>query len=231
MSIDEAPVRRFRGRPPKLSATQIIEAARDVLTELPAEAFALGRVAERLGAPVTSLYNYFPNRFTLLAAVAETLFTCFDFQEPPPEMAWPDAVLAWLRALDAFFLDHPVAIKAIGVDDQTSPAWGSVRAPLLRQLRRAGFKGRDLAIAAMATHTQVVGLLFTAQYVLRPQPADGVFPGADASPIERDEAELCSYRATIRRDDIVGLGLAAIVASLQQMADRAGLSVDNANHF
>src|SRR5262249_10261412 len=156
-----APV-RLRGRPPKLSADRIIQAANDVLSDVAADEFTLGKVAEHLGAPVTSVYNYFPNRFALLSAVADTLFTRFNFQEPAPRTPWPNAIMAWLRAVDAFFLKYPVAMKVIGTDDQVSPAWGLVRAPLLKQLRRAGFKGRDLAAAAIAVHSQLIGLLFMA---------------------------------------------------------------------
>ena len=222
LSIEDAPVRRLRGRPPKLSSDRIVEAANEVLSEVAADEFTLGKVAERLGAPVTSVYNYFPNRFALLSALADTLFTQFEFPEPPPGTKWPDAIMAWLHAVDAFFQKYPVAIKAIGTDDQVSPAWGIVRAPLLKQLRRAGFKGRDLAAAAMAVHSQLVGLLFMASYALRPQPADGVFPPPEASRIEHDEAELRSYRKRIKREEIIDFGLMAIVRQIEQLArDRA----------
>ena len=218
MSIEEPSVRRLRGRPPKLSSGRIIEAAGEILAEVPADEFTLARVAERLGAPLTSIHNYFPNRFTLISAFAEEMFTRFEFQDPPPETPWPVAVLAWLRAVDAFFQQHPAAAKAIGTDDQTSPAWGLVRAPLLRQLRRAGLQGRDLAATVMATHAQLIGLLFMANYVLRPQPTDGVFPPPDASRTEHDEAELRSYRKVIHREEIVGFGLSAIVNQLERLA-------------
>ncbi|HLG87009.1 MAG TPA: TetR/AcrR family transcriptional regulator [Alphaproteobacteria bacterium] len=217
MPIDREPV-RLRGRPPKLSSERIIEAASEVLSEVAADEFTLGKVAEHLGAPVTSVYNYFPNRFALLSALAETLFTGFKFEEPPAKTAWPDAIMAWLRAVDAFFLKHPVAIKAIGTDDQVSPAWGLVRAPLLKQLRRAGFKGRDLAAVALAVHSQLIGLLFMASYALRPQPADGVFPPSNASQTEHDEAELRSHRKAIDREEIIGFGLMAIVRQLKWLA-------------
>jgi AcrR family transcriptional regulator len=213
-----APPRRLRGRPAKLSSAAILQTAQDLLTEVSPEQLTVGLVAERLGAPVTSVGNYFPNRFSLIAALADSLFPLFVFQPPPPSTPWTEALMSWLQSVDRFFQAHPVALKVIGADDRTSPAWAHVQAPLIGLLRQAGLHGRELAGAALAVHTQLIGLLFMANFSLRPQVDDAAPPSPETDPEQQALAEIRAWRATLRRDDIVGFGLRAIVAELARTA-------------
>lgn len=61
---------RKRGRPPKLSAEQILDAAE----ALPLREVSMRTVAQRLGAPPSSLYHHFPTRDALVMALAGRMF-------------------------------------------------------------------------------------------------------------------------------------------------------------
>jgi AcrR family transcriptional regulator len=211
------PLRRPRGRPAKLSPGLILQAATDVLVDTIPEQLTLSRVAEQLGAPVTSVYNYYPNRAALLSALAEDLFTRFRFEERGGEASWSEHLLDWMRAVDAFLVEHPIAIKVIaGPDGVTSPAWVRVRAPLLRLLRRAGFEGLELATLSIAVHTQLVGLLFTLPYATLPQQGDEQALSSGAPEVDQNEAEMRSRRRQVRREELLEFGLQSMVNELHR---------------
>ena len=213
------PLRRPRGRPPKLSAAMILQAAGDLLADTTPEQLTLSRVAEQLGVPATSVYNYFPNRDALLSALAESLFAQFRFEEPP-ELEWPLALMAWMRAVDGFLLEHPVGVKVMGrPDGETSPAWMEVRAPLFRILKRAGLEGLELATVAIAVHSQLIGFLFILPYATRPQPNDNG-PPDEHSETMRNEAEIRRARSQVRREDLLQFGLGAILEEVRRRARR-----------
>jgi AcrR family transcriptional regulator len=211
------PLRRPRGRPAKLSPALILQAATEVLADISPDQLSLSRVAEQLAAPVTSIYNYYPNRAALLSALAEDLFTRFRFEELGPDASWWENLLEWMRAVSAFVVEHPIALKVIaGVDGETSPAWRRVRAPLLQLLRRAGFEELELATLSIAVHTQLVGLLVVLPYATQPQPGDGEAHTSGSSESDRNEAEMRMRRSQVRREDLLEFSLQSMINELHR---------------
>jgi AcrR family transcriptional regulator len=66
-----APPRRARRRPPGRTAEAILDAAEALFAERGYEGTALRDVAERVGVRAPSLYNHFPSKDSLYAAVLE----------------------------------------------------------------------------------------------------------------------------------------------------------------
>jgi len=225
--IAAAPAARARGRPPKLSAAMIVAAATELLATRPPDEVSFALVAQRLGAPSSSVYNYFPNRDALFAAVAADVFASFRFDEPGEDAPWQQRLLAWLHEIDRFYERNPVAFRVMATSGQVSPAWVSVRAPLLRMLRELGFFERDLALVHAWFEEQVIGLLLIESHAgqnrpLAAGPARFAFDG-DSEDQWRD-LERRSHLPSIRREEILAIGFDAVIAALERLAASNGVS-------
>ncbi len=82
-TLASAEPRRARGRPRRLTPEAVLDAALTLFEDEPAAEFTLGRLARRLGVPITSLYTCFPNRDALLDAAADRVFARFDWKPEP----------------------------------------------------------------------------------------------------------------------------------------------------
>ncbi|MCP1470367.1 AcrR family transcriptional regulator [Sphingobium sp. OAS761] len=213
-----------RGRPRKLTVEAIVAATRTLLADHAPADVTFARVACSLGVPGSSVYNYFPNRDALFAAVAAELFASFAFDDPGDDVPWQMRLRTWLAAIDRFFDQNPMAFRLMATSSQASPAWVHVRMPLLQVLRALGFEGRDLALIHAWFEGQVTGLLLVESHAGRNRLIAGEPPQV---PIDmNDEAECAeldrrSHLPSIRREEIVKLGFDALVSELErQVADR-----------
>jgi AcrR family transcriptional regulator len=77
--------------------TALLDAAASVLDEVGMERLTTAMVAERAGASIGTVYRYFPDRVTLLQALAERNLQRL---EERVDAAIPAAVGTWLEALD-----------------------------------------------------------------------------------------------------------------------------------
>src|ERR1700761_2260602 len=81
------------GRPRSLSHEAILDAAAELIDEIPLESFTLAKLAAKLGASTMSLYTYYASRDLLLEAVADRAFQ--RFEAPESKGPFRDQVLAW----------------------------------------------------------------------------------------------------------------------------------------
>src|SRR2546423_9094955 len=87
-----------RGRPPKFSRDQIVEAVAAMLLADPTTPLTIARAAEAVGAKPMSLYRHFADRDDLVAAVAQRLFA--ETRQPlAADARWQEEVASWLRAV------------------------------------------------------------------------------------------------------------------------------------
>lgn len=224
--------RSGRGRPPKLTAERIVGAARELLSSRVADEVTFALVAQQLGTPSSSVYNYFPNREALFAAVAAEVFASFDFVDPGDAAPWQERLRGWLAAVDRFFARHPIAFRVMATSGHASPAWIHVRAPLLRVLGFLGFAGRDLALVHAWFEEQVTGLLLLEYHAGRSRPdADG--PDRVVLDIDdeamRDDLERRKHLPSIRREEIIGIGFDAVTAAVERLATDHGRRKDAAS--
>jgi len=87
---------RGRGRPPRLSRDQIIEAAVELLEREPDVALTIKRVAEAAGSAPMALYRYFPDREALLQAMADQVMAGLQPTRPEGD-TWQEQVRSWMR--------------------------------------------------------------------------------------------------------------------------------------
>jgi AcrR family transcriptional regulator len=87
--------RRGRGRPPRLSREQIVEAVAALLLADPTAPLTIARAAEAVGAKPMSLYRHFADREDLIAAVARRIF--FDPMPRVDDRApWQEQIRDWM---------------------------------------------------------------------------------------------------------------------------------------
>ncbi len=212
-------VKRPRGRPAKLSEQAIIEKTMALLSTHSSDAINMAMVAESLSIPTMSLYNYFANREVLLNAVSDYAFSLFKFPDVQPQQPWQEALLEWLWALQHHFDSHPVAIKIISTEGQSSVAWIRVMTPPTRILKSLGLTDEALTFAMAWFASESIGLMMieTFAHASRQQcAASTVFSELNAE-------EQAEYRITrkhisnIRRDDVLDFGFRSAIRALEQL--------------
>ena len=105
---NEAPPRR--GRPPRFSREQIVEAVADMLLADPAGPLTIARAADAVGAKPMSLYRHFADRDDLVAAV-----TAHVFADTRPALddgrRWQERISTWMRAVSLPRFATPIRIS------------------------------------------------------------------------------------------------------------------------
>lgn len=144
-SVSNMPVtRRGRGRPPLVSRTAIIEAAR----EIPLDDLSMQAVADRLGVDRSTINYHFANRDELFSLVASaTLGLEMAGYQAPESDDWRDWVAAYMRSVHAALIAHStIALYVrlpLGNDHSAlAPVEGTIQ-----KLYEAGFDAKTVAHA------------------------------------------------------------------------------------
>lgn len=208
--------KRPRGRPPRLSEQVIIDKTMELLTTHSADDISMAMVAESLGIPTMSLYNYFANHAALLNAVSDYAFSLFKFPDSQLQKPWQEALLAWLWALQHHLDQHPVAIKIVSVEGQASQAWTKVMNPVLQVLKRLGLKGSALTFAIAWFTSETIGLMMIESSA---HPSRQVFAQREPFPdLDEEDQEnhllLKKHIGKIRRDDVLDFGFQSAIRAL-----------------
>jgi AcrR family transcriptional regulator len=121
---------RLRAR--EAASTVILEAAEEVASQRGLEATSTAAIAERAGVAVGTLYNYFPDRDSLIAALFKTrrdelvpriVSAAADTKQLPFEQRLRAYIASVARAFDAF---RPFCRIAISADASAKPRGKSV---------------------------------------------------------------------------------------------------------
>lgn len=105
-----APTKR-RGRKPRASREEIVDAAITLLERDPHEPLTMARVAEAVGLAPMTLYRYVEDRDALMRAIARTVME----NRPPVELAddapWQDRVRAWMVGIRDHIVRYPQLLE------------------------------------------------------------------------------------------------------------------------
>lgn len=152
------------GRPRSLSHEAILDAAAELIDEIPLEVFTLAKLAAKLGVSTMSLYTYYSSRDLLLEAVADRAFQ--RFEAPAAKGPFRDRILAWLWALQRHVEQHPVATKVMAWNGRLPVAWLRIWTPVLRLIQEQGLEGVALAVTFDWFINAAIGLILTERYAL-----------------------------------------------------------------
>lgn len=152
---------RSVGRPARLSRQAILDASISLLEQEPVENFTLARVARELDTVSMALYNYFDSREALLGAVADEICLGFKMPRIRANQPWQKKLRAWLDAVRRLAEQHPVILKVLGVNGQTTAGWLRITQTVGRTLHDEGMRGKELALYSYLFCSQAVALVMT----------------------------------------------------------------------
>ncbi|HBM84602.1 MAG TPA: hypothetical protein DD459_13115 [Halieaceae bacterium] len=209
--------RSAAGRPPRLSRKMVLEKAMQLLEEGPVEDFTMARVAASLDTVSMALYNYFPSRKALLAAVADHI--CMRFKMPPRKrhQTWQDTLWQWLWTFKRLSDEYPFVLKVMGVDGKSSPGWLRVTLTVSRTLHEIGFREHKLAVHAWMFCSNAIALVFNER-------EGSIFRSpislSDIDELEPDEQDflimLRRYHSDIASEEVLELGFQGIIANVER---------------
>ncbi len=155
----DARVGRRTGRPPTLTAVDIVAAALEGdLSQL-----SMPAVAKRLGVSHSALYRYFPDRESLLHACADHVVRETDW--PDADQPWRELLKALSTSLWSCFTAHPGLANVALTLPGTPPALVDVVDTIVASLRGQGLLLRD-AILAVDFVSEVTMLQFASMAAL-----------------------------------------------------------------
>ncbi|WP_436777430.1 TetR/AcrR family transcriptional regulator [Yinghuangia sp. YIM S09857] len=150
---DGGPARR-RGRPPRLSREQIVDAAVALVYQDPAVPLTIKRVAEAAESAQMALYRYFPDRDDLLHAVADRVMADMEFTAPKGA-TWQAKLREWMVLSFDHLRPYPQLLPYIASTRQ--PAWLPSFVMLTDMLGPLELADEDLALAIALIGTTIVG--------------------------------------------------------------------------
>jgi AcrR family transcriptional regulator len=151
-----SPLAPRRGRPPRLSAEEIVDAALALLRAEGMRAVTFRRLAEELDVTPMSLYSYFGSKDELLGAmtarVIELPAESFD-----PKLPWDTALSIVMRRLHATLVAHPGIAELLASRTVPGPSLDPTSEHLAAILRSAELDERDTVDALYVLLQQVIG--------------------------------------------------------------------------
>lgn len=143
-----------RGRPPRISREQIVDAARAAGGDV-----RMTDVARALDVAPTALYHHVRDRDELLELVAARVLeeTAFDDWAPPHDAAWDEFVRAYALAFRQAMLANAGALRYVRLTTATTAGRLDQIDRLVAALRRAGFALHDIAHAVQHVNLLVCG--------------------------------------------------------------------------
>jgi TetR/AcrR family transcriptional regulator, tetracycline repressor protein len=105
-----APPKR-RGRKPRASREEIVDAAIELLERDPHEPLTIARVADAVGLAPMTLYRYFDDRAELLGAIVRAVRVGRPPISVDAELAWQDQVSAWMTSVRDQIVRYPQLLQ------------------------------------------------------------------------------------------------------------------------
>jgi AcrR family transcriptional regulator len=207
---------RKPGRPARLSREDIIAISVALLEEEPVENFTLARVAKKLDTVSMALYNYFDSREALLCAVADHICMGFAMPRSRGRQSWQNRLRAWLNAVRDLAEQHPVILKVLGVDGQTTAGWLRVTLTVCHTLHEEGMRGKQLAINSYHFCSQAVALLMFESMGANFHSSMSLSHLDELEPEEQNFLlELRPYHASLTTDEILAKGFNQMLRELE----------------
>ena len=205
------------GRPARLSREMVLDAAIDLLAQAPVEQFTMARLAAALDTVSMALYNYFPSRDALLAAIADHICLQFKMPKPRPDQSWQDTLLQWLWALKKHTDKYPVILKAMGAEGRNSAGWLRITLTVSRTLYAQGLRDHDLALHAWMFCSNALAIIFFER-------EGSIFRSpislAHVDLLDPDDQDflimLRKYNVALTTDEILELGFSQLIANMER---------------
>ncbi|MCB2222728.1 MAG: TetR/AcrR family transcriptional regulator [Actinobacteria bacterium] len=129
-----APGPHRAGRPPSLSADQVVDAAIAIVDEVGLDGLSMAKIGARLGVGTMTLYSYVRDKEDLLDRMATSLFV--DLEVPPGRGL--ERLAEYFRSFRRIALAHPALTRLLAGGRVTIPAVFDHLENLLTELQHDG---------------------------------------------------------------------------------------------
>jgi AcrR family transcriptional regulator len=209
--------KKTRGRPPRLSRSEIVREALALVRRNGRESLTMRALAEEIGCGPMSLYSHVRDKEELLDAVGALALDELDV-EVRDGGPWTEQLESWMHSFEQRLLEHPELAELIASQQNDSPALlRAIRAPI-QILLDVGFDRPAAARAAQGMLWVALGFLFIGSLPLRyprdDSPADQLAAALAKTPeAERGDVESILPYLVTQSDDAREL-YAAVVRRL-----------------
>jgi TetR/AcrR family tetracycline transcriptional repressor len=155
MAHQESPPRS--GRPPRLTRSQVVTAARRIAAEQGVENLTMRRLAGGLGVMPNTLYTYFPDKAAILDAVLDDLVG--DVQRPKRRATWRQGLISLMSSYRRLLLIQPGLIALTVSRPMYGPNALRLREDMLTLLRRGGLPDAETVRAFLALFAYTTGFV------------------------------------------------------------------------
>jgi AcrR family transcriptional regulator len=128
-----------RGRPPKLTRAQILQAGYDLLRSQGREALTMRAVAEALGTGAMSLYTHVRDKDELLIGISGLALEKLVVDDQVSG-SWQEQLAHWAYSLREQLLAHPEALELMSRQHHGSPQLLLAVRGAIRNLQGVGFE-------------------------------------------------------------------------------------------
>lgn len=145
----EEPEPATRGRKPRLSLPEVVDAGLRVVSEAGLEALSMRRVAKELAVGAMTLYTYVPGRTELIDLMVDRAFS--ELRLPQAAAPWRQALGSHAREHYALYLRHPWLLQ--------TNMWRAPLAPHVLDAQEAGLRSLIDTGLPEAMVVQTLGLV------------------------------------------------------------------------
>jgi TetR/AcrR family tetracycline transcriptional repressor len=198
------PIRTKRGRPRSLTEEQIVEAAVRLAGSVRLANVTMRALADELGVPVMTIYNYVPSKDALYDLVMDSVLRTVRVPGPD-EGAWEERLKGLEREARAALTMFP----GLSLDRRNSPEGLRLAEGVLSILASAGFDEHEASLAYATLFTFMIG-----QIDIDVDVADAA--GSAAAVAVEATADLTG----LSRDEIFEFGFDAVIEGLKAKLGR-----------
>jgi AcrR family transcriptional regulator len=145
------------GRPPRLTANQVVTEARRIAAQQGVQSLTMRRLAAALGVLPNALYTYFPDKDAILDAVLDDLLG--DVKRSGPRRNWRDALASLMGSYRRLLLEQPGLIALTVSRPMYGPNALRVREDMLGLLRQGQLDDGDAVSAFLALFAYTTGFV------------------------------------------------------------------------
>lgn len=143
------------------SRTDVLRAARDILREHSLADLSMRRLAAELGVSPNALYWHFPNKQTLLAALADDILGAVAI--PPADLPWDERLNLLATGMRAALLDVPDSAEVVSSSWASGLSTKAIAADIAAAAHTGGLSLRDAEAVSTAICQLVIGLTIEEQ--------------------------------------------------------------------
>ncbi|MCH5641528.1 MULTISPECIES: TetR family transcriptional regulator [unclassified Gordonia (in: high G+C Gram-positive bacteria)] len=143
------------------SRADVLRAARGILVEHSLADLSMRRLATELGVRPNALYWHFPNKQSLLAALADDILDHVVI--PPPTQRWDDRLASLAIGMRGALLAVPDSAEVVSSSWASGLATKAITADIITAARAGGLPIRDAEAVTTAVCQLVIGLTIEEQ--------------------------------------------------------------------